>query len=915
MLERVFLGWDRPFLTRAVDWLLQRRDTLPHLLVVVPTTQSGRHLRAALATQAGALLAPRIMTPGAFLQTPDREVAADWMERVAWVETLEAVTDWTNYQELFPQSPTEGGDWAGGLATEMVRLRHALQENGLTLASAAKRLSGTVEAGRWEALGRLENLLERKLSSWSLKSRSRVLAGGVMLPDEIAGIVLVGITEMPPLVERAWTAWHGPVSLLIAAPDQEAQAFSAIGRPQPCWTDRTLPWPDGVAGSVRLVADSRQQAAEALRILATTRTASNEIALGSTDAETGDELARALTRQGWPAFHPAAAPITSGLCRWFKEWSAWLTDPKLATLADLLAMPETAVLAGGRRAEIAGHLAHLRNEWMVIRPDDLRHRITTATFRSDARRKAAQEVLQTAQSLERWRTDFLRGSFTGTMERLLDVLGNTGPATAAECAVIRAWFTEAAPLMRQVPRNPGFWIDLMLAEIPAPAPQPPEDRVIDVQGWLELLFEPGRHLVLCGMNEGKVPARNTGDPWLGEAAAKQLGLTVNADRAARDAFLYQAMLEPRRHGGRVDLICAKSGSGGESLLPSRLLLAADPADLPQRVQWLFRGIEPPEAGLRWHADWQWQARTVAPPQRIPVTSLATYLACPFRFYLKHALAMQHPQPDRVEWNARDFGTVAHEVLERWGRDPEARAHTQPKPLAAWLATELDRIVAAAFGQQVPLAVRVQTEVLRQRLAWLARVQAATRTEGWDIIEVESTFEIPFGDTTLVGKIDRIDRHRDLGTLRVIDYKTGHVADVAKEHRTKITSATVLPPHLDNDCPAVHEDAHPTKPAAFLWRNLQLPLYALAVSERTHNLPAPCYFTLGATAADVAIHEWADFSANDLAAARACAAWLAAQISSGVFWPPAEQIRHDDFAVLAAGRTLPEMVAPVAPQKT
>ncbi len=132
MMERVFLGWDRPFLTRAAAWLLERQDELPRLLVVVPTTQGGRRLREALAEQAGALLAPKIMTPGSLLKTTDPEVAADWMERVAWVETLEGVTDWSVYQELFPQPPDEGEEWAGGLAKEMVNLRHALQENGLT---------------------------------------------------------------------------------------------------------------------------------------------------------------------------------------------------------------------------------------------------------------------------------------------------------------------------------------------------------------------------------------------------------------------------------------------------------------------------------------------------------------------------------------------------------------------------------------------------------------------------------------------------------------------------------------------------------------------------------------------------------------------------------------------------------------
>ncbi|MEI7928736.1 MAG: hypothetical protein WCH40_09315, partial [Verrucomicrobiales bacterium] len=45
MVERHFLGWERPFLGLLVDWLLARRDKLPGMLVVVPTAQSGRRLR------------------------------------------------------------------------------------------------------------------------------------------------------------------------------------------------------------------------------------------------------------------------------------------------------------------------------------------------------------------------------------------------------------------------------------------------------------------------------------------------------------------------------------------------------------------------------------------------------------------------------------------------------------------------------------------------------------------------------------------------------------------------------------------------------------------------------------------------------------------------------------------------------
>jgi ATP-dependent helicase/nuclease subunit B len=492
------------------------------------------------------------------------------------------------------------------------------------------------------------------------------------------------------------------------------------------------------------------------------------------------------------------------------------------------------------------------------------------------------------------------------MTRLLATLARTSPTTEEAANAMADWLAEAAPLMEQVKRGAGFWIELILSEFPCPTPLPPEGRVIDVQGWLEIYHEPGRHLVLCGMNDGKVPARSGGEPWLSEASRERLGLIKDADRAARDAFLYQSMVEARRDGGRVDVICGKSGAGGESLLPSRLLLAASREELPSRVKALFKEVEVPEAGLRWHADWKWKPRTLEAPQRLNVTSLGDYLTCPFRYYLKHGVRMQSPETGRGEWNARDFGNAAHEVLERWGRDTEARELEKPTAIHEWLSAELDRVVAEWFGKRVPLAVRIQTEALRQRLLWLARVQAANRLEGWEVVDVERKVELPVGEAWIIAKIDRIDRHRETGRLRVLDYKTGTVKGVEEAHRKKLSTSSKLPAHLGLDCPAVYAGEEKGKASSFLWLNLQLPLYAAALVARGEPLPAPCYLTLSATEAEVAIHEWKGFETADLDAALTCADWVAAQIANGIFWPPAERVTHDDYAVLAAGRTFEEM---------
>ncbi|MEI6675396.1 MAG: PD-(D/E)XK nuclease family protein [Verrucomicrobiota bacterium] len=972
MPERVFLGWDRPFLQRAVAWLLERRDELPGMLVVVPTAESGRRLREALAETAGAVLSPGIVTPGSFLkiETTAANVAPDWAEHVAWVEVLEGVDDWSAYEGLFPEAPETGGDWAGGLAGEMVQLRRNLQENALTLAAAARRLRESVEAERWDALGRLEGLVEKLLGHWGYQSRSRALAAGLKLPVGISNIVLAGVVEMPPLVERTLVAWeddgppcsgalrapmanderavgsdghrpplqgdddglpcsgalrapmanderaigsdgHRPplpcLTILIGAPVAEADGFSGIGRPLEAWCQREMPWPDGARGSVRVAADPRQQAVDALRLIGTEQSASNEVALAAADAQVGEELVRVLTRAGWPAFHPAAVPAMAGLARWFKVWGGWLADPTLAVMADLLTLPETAVLIGGRRAQHAACLAQLRDRWMVLRTEDLRRRVGGTRIRSEQEQTAAAELLEAANVLEKWRTRLLGDVFERPLLELLDALGHAGPAAAETAVAMGEWLAQAAPVSGRVQRGVRFWLDLMLEEMPAPALLPPEGRVIDVQGWLELFYEPGRHLVMCGINEGQVPARSGGEPWLGEAARVRLGLLTDGVRAARDAFLFKAMVEARHSDGRVDVICGKVGAGGETLLPSRVLLAAERAALPQRVKTLFREIEPPEAGLRWHADWQWQVRQLDPPRRLNVTSLKDYLACPFRYYLKYVVGMQISETARVEWNARDFGIVAHEVLERWGKDEDAREFDQPEVLADWLTAALDRIVAEWFGQRVPLAVRIQTEALRARLTWLARIQAGERAAGWQVVDVERKVEIPVGNAMIVAKIDRIDRHRESGELRVVDYKTGAADGVEKQHRTRIIATSVLPSHL-TDSPALYAGVANGKPVNYRWVNLQLPLYASALVRRNEALPRLAYFTLGATAGDVAVQEWEGFTPTDLQAAEACAEWVAAHIANRVFGPPAEKVPYDDYRVLAAGRPLHEAMA-------
>lgn len=920
MVTRVFLGWDQPFLTAASAWMAGRGADWSDTLVVVPTAQSGRRLRESLAEACGgAVLSPQMTTPGMLLRGPDMPDACEsWEEELAWVAALESINGWEPYQAIMPEPDREDSAWAVGLAREFTALRRELAENGHTLGTAAKRLAETVEAGRWHALAGLETRVISQMRSWGLRDRSRPFSEILPPAGRVPRILLAGVPELPPVVAAALERDDRPVTALIAAPEADGEHFSPCGIPLACWLSRELPWPEN---RVHLAVNPRDQAHLALQAIAATCAPSDSIAIGCADAEVGEQLARILNQHGWPAFHPAAPVATEPLVKWWRTFAKWLIRPDFAALAELLAFSQSGKLVSGARYRKSIGIHRMMDRAMVRDAGDLRHRLEhdpdflahPDPAKALAMREDAASLLEAATAMESWRARYLRGEFLETTRIILEIISTPDDATAGE---IEAWMTRAEPRISRLQKPAAFWIDVMLGALPSPSPTPPDDRVIDVQGWLEVFHEPGIHLILCGLNEGRVPSRSSGETWLGEAARSRLGLITGDSRAARDAFLFHALIRARSHGsGSVDVFCGKCSIGGDALLPSRLLLTGSGQLLATRVRTLFRELEPPDSGLRNEPDgWKWRPPVIVAARMPSATALRDYLACPLRFYLKHVLRMRRPEPHRGEWNARDFGNIIHKTLENWGSN--RTLHSRPEDdIAGHLLDEADRLITLGFDGKPPLAVRIQREAVHQRLRWTARILAGLHAEGWDVLETETPIRLTLpGGAEISGTIDRIDRHRESGAIRIIDYKTGKLgerksAKVEAAHRVKATTAVIQRcAHLPVDSPAWHEATDAKgNPQTMLWQNLQLPLYVAAVAAEHGTLPAPCYLTIGDSFDRVDLHIWECFQQRDVDAAVTCADWITERIRQGVFLPAAAAVPHDDFEDLLAGLTWEEVL--------
>ncbi|MDG2125878.1 MAG: PD-(D/E)XK nuclease family protein, partial [Verrucomicrobiales bacterium] len=444
------------------------------------------------------------------------------------------------------------------------------------------------------------------------------------------------------------------------------------------------------------------------------------------------------------------------------------------------------------------------------------------------------------------------------------------------------------------------------------------DADVDLSGWLELLWEDAPELVVAGFNEGRVPDPVVGDAFLPEAGRELLGLRRNAERVARDAYLFDAVLRWREvAGGEVHVVCGKVGQGGEPLKPSRLLLMCEDVVLPERTRRLFgeaeRGVGNPVPG--WERTWLLEPPVLKPHGEVfgalRVTDFSGYLACPFRFYLKRGLRMEALDVEKEEMEARDFGTGVHAALEQLWNVGWARESSDVKALKGLMDEAVEEAVEQRYGKRPPVPVVMQLEVAKERLRKAVEVHAGLVDEGWRTVEVERKFweeeadAWSVGGVNVRGTIDRIDVHED-GRVRVLDYKTSQKASAPMgAHLEEVTKRTKL--KWDD-----LEDWQRVEGAGKRWRwtNLQLPLYCLWARDRYAGAERlECgYFNLPVALGETGVSVWEDgVSEWVLEAALRCAEGVAERVRGGVFWPPEERVKYDDFDGLAIGGGLLESV--------
>ena len=164
------------------------------------------------------------------------------------------------------------------------------------------------------------------------------------------------------------------------------------------------------------------------------------------------------------------------------------------------------------------------------------------------------------------------------------------------------------------------------------------------------------------------------------------------------------------------------------------------------------------------------------------TSLFTdQAACPFRAFARHRLGTRELELPAVGIDARERGTLVHELLARlW-----TRLKTQAVLEAASTA-DLDALVTDAVETAMARVRRYRPDALKGRLAVVEKERLANLAHAWlklelarppfEVVAIEQKQAVSFGGVSVNARLDRMDRIASPEGPRhvVIDYKTGQV---------------------------------------------------------------------------------------------------------------------------------------------
>jgi ATP-dependent helicase/nuclease subunit B len=617
--QREWLDWTEPALPAAASWLIQAaRDNsnrpdgpcdLRQFLCVAPGRRAGRLLLALLAEQCQVegvpLIPPDIRTPAsmvdALVEIANQPTATAPEQVLAWMEALRTA-DPEKIAPLVPNRPDDQDvlDWYH-LASTLTGIAEELAGDRITpadVADQAERMELFGEADRWRALESAHAAYRAALSAANLidphEARWKALDSGVTVSDR--RLVLLGVVELNAMQRAAVEAWGDQAEALVHAPEALADRFDELG----CL--RADDWADvriDIEEEHIVVADRPTDQAQAvLNSLADFGGGypAEEITVGVGD-DTLQELVARAGRSAGVSLHWAAGRqlVRTAPCRLLAAAAEWLAGGRLFDLGALLRHPHMEAWLARRLPEPAGDDSGCLGLLDAYVGKHIQDDSKGGWLGKPQRRERLEAIHGAVEDLwGRLRADnhlTLAEWATRMVETLHDIYATIGqdpdladdPLLLEACSAINEVCGECARIATALqPKLDGpTAIAIVLARAEREQlPLEPRRGDVEMLGWLELHLDLAAAVVVAGFNDGHIPQSVSGDAFLPDVLRRSLGLTSNARRYARDAYVLEAL----RHSCReLRIVTGHHSAEGDALAPSRLLLVPQREQLPARV--------------------------------------------------------------------------------------------------------------------------------------------------------------------------------------------------------------------------------------------------------------------------------------------------------------------------------------------
>lgn len=924
-MKRIFLGWNKPVSVLSAERLIsfQKQNDfnaidLSHLLIVVPTRQSGRLLEDELLkiaeNQNSVLFPPVLKTPLNLLELPSN--SANKLQEQTIM--MEALTHCGELPNLFPNELPLKDSGRFEAAKTICSLRSILAEQGLTIDEAARNKTLLEnEPLRWKDLSRLESSYLEIIKSRGLIDRTEALKDASKTASVI-NVELVIVASVPDPIPLALTALEKiaeavPVEIWINAPQNEETSFDRFGIPLSGYFNEL---PELNLKNISLVKKPADAADKCIEILSEKEKLSvDDMAIALFTDELSKPFADSFELQGYKTYDPAGESCAEGvLFNLVNDFLQFAVSGDFESFASLLRNPHFTEFLCDDKMLRSSFLRELDLFHDKILPTD-----SLAFY---------NEVMKISKDSSFY---FLKSNFSKFPNDIISLLkGNklsdpldglkgflseiySKPKTFynhKQKELFELKIKKTASVIAEFSKeycgsdlSSSEIIRLLLSNIQNSAVYAPHSAdTIPLQGWLEMNWSPASTIIMAGFNEGYIPDSITSDLLLPEGARKALALKNNDQRMTRDLFLFRTLIESRGNG--LYPIVLKTTSQGDPLKPSRILFSFSKEKLVPLASYLFGENSAESSQVTFVAE-RLEKPLLTPVfkkdeiTKLSVTAFKSYLKCPFRFYLERVLKMEQLTGNANEMNVMEFGTLCHWALEQYGKNYDGDPLNKDE-VVNFLIKKLEENVHGRYGRKPTLAVTLQLENAKRRIEKAADIEVQSRIDGWEIVAVEHNIETMINGIRVSGKIDRLEYHSHKKCWRVIDYKTS----------SKASSPEAV--HFGKKAnPLTDEESYYTevgdKKELKLWADLQLPLY-IAILDTDQNVISPDgnrfdssklnyevgYFNLPDAITETGLYLWNGYSSDLTSAALNCAKEIIVRVKNQTFWPPSEDLIYDNF---------------------